>query len=174
MKSKKANKWLEDEKRWLEEQLAARKGQTDKMLSELERAPRETIEVGTLEIVDGKHVEGTQKVIVGNADQRLSRDYDDAMRAKGHLAYRIKRIESLLAPLKGRGKGTLNRQYKSPDPSFIKALHAWQSAPNPKPTGMKLAGEFSGIKGKGAFEARKRWVFSFNKFRQKHRNRKTN
>src|SRR5258707_4337091 len=104
MKSTKANKKLVDEKRWLEEQLAARKEQTDKMWSELERAPRETIEVGTLEIVNGKHVEGTQRVVVAHEDQRLSWDYYDAMRAQGHLEHRLKQVEFLLSPPKGAPK----------------------------------------------------------------------
>jgi hypothetical protein len=169
MKSKKATKWLEDEKRWLEEQLASRKEQTDKMWKELERAPRERIEVGTLEIVNGKHVEGTQTIVVAHTDQQRSREYDDAMRAQGHLEHRLKQIEFLLAPSMGRAKGTRNRQHKAPNPTFVEALKALQSAPDPKPTRMKLATEYSGIKGKGAFEARKKWVSNFNKFKQKHR-----
>jgi hypothetical protein len=102
MASKKAERLLKEKKQWLEGQLADSKKQTDGMWSKIERAPRETFEVGTLEFVDGKPVEGKQKVITATADQRLLRDYYDTMRAQGLLEHQIREIEFLLSIPKGR------------------------------------------------------------------------
>jgi len=160
MKSKKATKQLEDEKQWLEEQLAACKEQTDKMWAELERAPREEIEVGTLEIVNGKHVEGTQTIVVAHTDQRRDREYYDAMRAQGHLEHRTKQIESLLSPKTGRAKGTRNRRRKPLDPTIVKAKEFSKTVEGRGLTQMKLAIRFSGCK---TFSERRKWVYRYKK-----------
>jgi hypothetical protein len=102
MTSAKTRKALEKTKLWLEGQLADIKKQTTEMWSKIEMAPRETLEVGTLEFVDSKPVEGKQKVIVTTADQRLLRDYYDAMRAQGLLQRQVQEIEFLLSPPPGR------------------------------------------------------------------------
>lgn len=110
MASKKAERLLEEKKQWLEGQLADSKKQTAEMRSEIDEAPRETIEVSTLEIVDGKHIEEKQMVVVTHADQRLLRDYDDAMRAQGVLEHNIREIEFLLSPPKGRERELIYQQ----------------------------------------------------------------
>ena len=158
MKSKKVTRVLEAKLEELNRFLDDLTKQTDRMWLEMESWPVE-------EMTAHRRTFRVRRVM----NLQTDRNYDDLMREKGHLQYQIGEIEFLLAPSKGRAKGTRNRQHKPPDPTFVKALHAWESASDPKPTAIKLAGEYSGIRGKGVFEARKRWVCSFNKFRQKQR-----
>jgi len=100
-KRTKAEKAQEKKKRCLEERLADSKKQTEEMWLKIKKAPRQSIEVATLEIVNGKHIEEKQKIVVVAVDQQLSREYDDAMRAQGRIEYEIGEIESLLFPRKG-------------------------------------------------------------------------
>jgi len=164
MKSTKAGKKLEQKKRVLEEQFTDLKKQTEEMHLQIEKAPRETIEVPTLEIVNGKDVQGTQKVVVTHADQRLLRDYDDAMRTLFHIEYQIREIEFLLSPPKGRPKGRRNEQPKLADPTMLAALEDWKNSPEPKPGSRKLAFRHCKVKTE---EGRKRWMYRFKKFREK-------
>jgi hypothetical protein len=160
MKSTKARKGLEDKKRWLEEQLANSKKQTEEMWSKLEKAPRETIELPTLEIINGEPVEGKQKVVVVHTDQRLEREHEDAMRAQYRLQYELGEIEFLLSPGKGRPKGRRNEKSKPIDPTFVKAREYRKTPEGRKLTLDKIAQMFSGCKNRVEWS---KWKYRFQK-----------
>jgi hypothetical protein len=127
MKSTKARKNLEEDKGRLEELLTAIKKRIKEMRVELEKAPRETIELPNF-----------GKVVVAHTDQQREREYDDARRAQNAFEYQIGKIEFLLSP--GRGRPRLN-----PSQSQA-AIRERTEAKGRKPSLKRLAIKHSGSK----------------------------
>lgn len=131
MKSTKARKKLEDKKRDLEKQFADLEKQTKEMRLQIEKAPRETIDVPAF-----------GKVVVTHDDQRLLREYNDAMGTQGRIAGEIVELESLLSPPKGREKELVYQQAqqdRAANPQLTVRLLAEKYFPNYFPDRTKSA-----------------------------------
>jgi hypothetical protein len=144
MKSKKVTRVLEAKLEELNRFLDDLTKQTDRMWLEMESWPVE-------EMTAYGRTFRVRRVM----NLQTDRNYDDLMREKGHLQYQIRETEFLLAPSRGRAKGTRNRQYKPLDLTIVKAKEFSKTAEGRGLTQMELAIRFSGCK---TFGERMKWV----------------